>query len=181
MTTTTSAGRTPVSTSREPIATQSARAALAAVRYLGNALARAREALHGFEELAALLLGDGRVARRQRAGDAVAHVVVEDLEGETLERRRDRPDLGEDVDAVPLVLDHALDAPHLPFDPVQALDERILVLDVAVGHVRASLGLRKRRSRSEFETTKRLEPAMAAAATIGFSRPATARGIAATL
>jgi len=39
----------------------------------------------------------------------------------------------------------------------------------------------KRRSRSEFDTTNRLESAMAAAATIGLRRPATASGMAATL
>src|SRR5918996_182314 len=64
-------------------------------------------------------------------------------------------------------------------DPLQAVADRLLV--VAVLHHTPSLSLRKRRRRSEFVTTKRLEAAIAAAATIGFSSPATASGIAATL
>ena len=130
-------------------------------------------------------------------------MVAEDLQSKRVERRRDRAHLGEDVDAVALLLDHALDPPDLPLDPVQAIDERLLLADVAVGgvldltHVGApcSSGLRvsvpatlpssrrleKRRSLRLFETTKRLEEAIAAAATIGFSRPAAASGIAATL
>ena len=46
---------------------------------------------------------------------------------------------------------------------------------------KVALGLRKRRSRNEFVTTNTLEKAIAAAATIGLSSPATASGIAATL
>ena len=54
----------------------------------------------------------------------------------------------------------------------------------ALGGLEALLirrALRKRRNRSELVTTKRLEPAIAALATIGFRRPETASGIAATL
>src|SRR6185503_18596286 len=92
--------------------------------------------------------------------------------------------LGQDVDAVAVVLDHALDAADLALDAVQPLDERLLVLRVAVlvllalAHARA---LRKRRRRRLFVTTKRLDAAIAAAATIGLRSPATASGIAATL
>ena len=57
------------------------------------------------------------------------------LRPDLLERRRDGRDLGQDVDAVAVVLDHPLDPAHLPLDPVQALDERVLVLGVAVHHV----------------------------------------------
>src|SRR5262245_8823544 len=112
-------------------------------------------------------------------------MVVEDLQGEALERRADGADLRQHVDAVALLLDHALDPAHLALDAMQPVDERLLVGDVAVcrAHVDTSRSrpLWKRRSRSEFVTTKRLEQAIAAAATMGFNRPATARGIAATL
>src|SRR5262245_42714960 len=128
------------------------------------------------------------VARAERAGDTVAHVLVEDLERERLERGVHGRDLGEDVDAVAVVLDHPLDPPHLALDPVQALDEGILVLAVPVlmlgdlAHVATpSRALRNRRRRRLLVTTNRLEAAIAAAAMIGLRSPATASGIAATL
>src|SRR6266540_3942636 len=105
-------------------------------------------------------------------------MVVEHPEGKTLECRVDCRDLREDVDAVAVVLDHALDAPDLSFDAVEALRQGALV--VAVLHA-ASRELWNRRSRKELVTTKTLEKAITAAATIGLRYPATARGIAATL
>src|SRR5581483_11290505 len=151
-------------------------------------LARAREAVHGLEQLAALrpcLLG---VPGRERRCHAVVHVLVEDAEGEAVERRRHGGDLREHVDAVAVVLDHPLDPAHLPLDAVQPLDERGLVLRVAVdaallgaAHRPSSRDVRKRRRRRLFVTTNREEAAIAAAATIGSSRPATASGMAATL
>ena len=127
--------------------------------------------------------GDHRIARGERIGDAVLDVVVEELERDALERGLHGGDLREDVDAVAILLDHPLDPAHLALDPVQPLDERLLVLRVAVRHVDRDLPRSswKRRSRRLFVTTKTLENAIAAAATIGFSRPATASGIAATL
>jgi hypothetical protein len=41
------------------------------------------------------------------AGDGVAHVVVEDLQGEQLERGADCGDLGEDVDALAVLVDRS--------------------------------------------------------------------------
>src|SRR5687768_1121125 len=102
----------------------------------------------------------------------MADVVVQDAKRDAFERRRDGRDLRQDVDAVAIFLDHPLEAPHLALDPVQALDKRILVVPVR-GHAAASLLLWKRLSRSEFVTTKTLEKAIAAAATIGFRSPAT--------
>ena len=116
----------------------------------------------------------------ERAGDAVVDVVVEDPIRDAVERGRDRADLRQDVDAVAVLRDHPLDAAHLPLDAVQALDDRVLVGGVPVRHV-ASLVELNRRSRREFVTTKRLDAAIAIAATIGSSTPATASGIAATL
>ena len=65
--------------------------------------------------------------------DAVGDVVVQDLEGHALERGLDGAHLGQDVDAVAVVVDHALDPAHLSLDAVQALLERVLV--VAVLHL----------------------------------------------
>src|SRR5262245_13429092 len=145
--------------------------------------------MHGVEELLALRLRLSGVARGERARDAMVHVVVENPEREALERGVDRRDLREHVDAVPILLDHALDAPDLTLDAMQTADQRVLVGRVAphlrrlrVAHaVTPSRVERNRRRRSEFVTTKRLENAIAAAATIGLRRPATASGMAATL
>src|SRR6266511_133257 len=98
-------------------------------------LAGSRESLHGFEQLLGLRAGSGHVARSERAGDAVAHVLVEDLEGERLECGVDGRDLGEDVDAVAVLLDHPFDPADLSLDAVEALDECVLVFRVSVVHV----------------------------------------------
>src|SRR2546427_9061471 len=112
-------------------------------------------------------------------------MLVEHPERERLERRVHGGDLRQDLDAVAVVLDHPLDTAHLALDAVQALDQRVLVLRVAVdgtlGDVAhglvLSLTLSKRRRRRLFVATKRLD----AAAIIGLRSPATASGIAATL
>src|SRR6266576_5056072 len=145
---------------------------------LRSASACACKALNGGEELLALLRRGLGVAGGKRVRDAVVHVVVEHLEREALEGGVHRPDLREDVDAVAVVLDHPLDTAYLPFDSVQALRQRRLV--VSVLHA-TSLALWKRLSRRLLVTTNSDDDAMAAAAMIGLSRPATARGTAATL
>src|SRR5215218_3184571 len=142
-------------------------------------LARLREALHGREQLVRLRPHLRLVARGDRACDAVVDVVVEHLQAHVLECGHGGADLRQDVDAVALLLDHLLDPAHLPLDPAQPLADGIPVVPMRVlAHVRT---LRKARSRSEFETTKTLENAIAAAATIGFRYPAIASGIEATL
>src|SRR6185437_16512619 len=148
--------------------------------------ARPREPLDGLEQLARLLLGLLAASGGERPGHAVVRVLLEQLLGDRFERGRDGADLGQDVDAVALVGNHLLDPAHLALDPVQARDQGLLVVHVAVAHagassVRAALMPRKRRRRSEFPTTNRLDAAIAAAAMIGLSSPAAARGIAATL
>jgi len=55
-----------------------------------------------------------------RVGDAIFDVVAEQRERHFVEGRFDRVHLGEDVDAVAIVIDHALDAADLSLDPVQA-------------------------------------------------------------
>src|SRR5581483_12366537 len=159
-------------------------------RHSTRALPHLGEAVHRVEQLLGLRLSLGLITGSKRAGDAVLDVVVEDPEAEAFERGCDGADLGEDVDAVAILGDHLLDPPYLAFDSVQALDEGALLLVVSVvpggcfdgAHQMApSRVLWKRRSRRLFETTNRLEAAIAAAAMIGFKRPATASGIAATL
>src|SRR5436190_7325211 len=105
-------------------------------------------------------------------------MIVEHLEGQALEGGVHRRDLREDVDAVAVVLDHPLDPTDLAFDAVQALRQRSLVVPVLHVPSRIPWNLR---SRKLFATTKSDDNAIAAAAIIGFSSPATARGIAATL
>src|SRR5438034_272332 len=123
-----------------------------------------RKAVHRLQELPALLRRDVGVARGNRAGDAVVDVLVEDLEGEALERCRDGRDLRQDVDAVAVVLDHPLDSAHLALDPMEPLDERLFVGSVAIGvraHASPSRGLWNRRKRRLLVTTKTLENAIA--------------------
>src|SRR5215210_6324126 len=106
-------------------------------------------------------------------------MALEDLKREALEGGCRGGDLREDVDAVTLVVNHPLDSAHLALDPVQALDERLLVRHVSVrlAHELTSLGLEKRRRRRLFVTTNTLEKAIAPAATIGLSSPTTASGM----
>src|SRR3546814_17654777 len=64
--------------------------------------------------------------------DAVAQVLLEQTEGDRAQRLGHRGDLGEDVDAILLLLDHPLKASCLPLDPAQSLEVVLLVPDVAV-------------------------------------------------
>ena len=75
-------------------------------------------------------------AQARRIHHAVAQVVVEQSDGDRLERTGQRADLGEDVDAVLLVLDHLVDAAGLPLDALEAVEVLVLVGDVAVVAVR---------------------------------------------
>ena len=95
-----------------------------------HGLARLREAVHRREQLLRALGRQLVVPGRDRPGDAVVDVVVEELEGEALEGGSNGADLRQHVDAVTVVLDHPLDASHLPLDPVQPLHHRGLVVAV---------------------------------------------------
>src|SRR5438874_437652 len=82
-------------------------------------------------------LGDLGVRRLAAAGegvgDAMREVLVEQLDGDRLERLGHGRDLVEDVDAVLVLVDHPLQAAHLAFDTTQPLVDRFLVVGVA-GH-----------------------------------------------
>ena len=58
--------------------------------------------------------------------DAVRQVLVEQPERHRLQRLGHRGDLGEDVDAVLLLLDHPLQAADLALDAAQALEVVVL-------------------------------------------------------
>src|SRR6185312_6683561 len=74
--------------------------------YASSNLPRPDEALDGRHQLGHLVLASG--------ANAVAHVILDQLQRHLIEGRRRGRDLGHDVDAVPLVLDHALKTAHLP-------------------------------------------------------------------
>ena len=65
---------------------------------------------------------------------AVGQVVVEQLERHRLEGLGGGGHLFEDVDAVAVLVDHALQAPDLALHPPQAFLEGLLVVDVARSH-----------------------------------------------
>src|SRR3954447_13186279 len=91
------------------------------------------EASDGLGGLAHLLLGLGAPGSG-RVDDTVGQVLIEQPQSHRLQRLRHRRDLGEDVDAVLLVLDHPLQAAGLPLDAAQPLEVVVLALgrDVAV-------------------------------------------------
>ena len=66
----------------------------------------------------------------QRAGHTVIQVVLEDFGFHPPKRRAYGLQLGEDVDAVAVLVDHAGDAPHLPFDAAEAVEQLRLVVMV---------------------------------------------------
>jgi P-type Cu+ transporter len=80
---------------------------------------------HQLFNLAALL---GFVPRAYRVLHTVTHMVLEDFFLQPPQRSTRRRDLRDDIDAIPILFDHARDATHLSFDPVQSL--RRFCLDV---------------------------------------------------
>src|SRR3954447_4958327 len=118
------------STGARPVARAAARRPLAPPRTARPAadpvpadLAAAHEAPDGRHQLVALVLA---VIGRLGAHDAVLGVLVEQPEGDLVQRGLHGADLGQDVDAVAVGLDHALDAAHLALDAPQALEELVL-------------------------------------------------------
>ena len=80
-------------------------------------------------EASATFSSAARAALGERIGDAMAQVLVEQLDRDRLQRLRHRGDLREHIDAVRVFVDHALHAAHLAFDAAEALlHVRLLVL-----------------------------------------------------
>src|ERR1700693_899923 len=73
----------------------------------------------------------GAAARADRLGHAILGVVAQQLERNALERGAGRVDLGEDIDAVPILLDHFLDTSHLSLDASEPCLDLPLVLRIA--------------------------------------------------
>ena len=69
---------------------------------------------------------------RRGVGDAVADVLLEQADGDALQRLGRRADLRQHVDAVHVLVDHALQTADLALDAPQALDVGVLVGGVAV-------------------------------------------------
>src|SRR5664279_4381285 len=82
------------------------------------------DGLAGFVDL---VVGDA-TSDAYRILDAGTEVVVQQREGERLERFGDRGDLGEDVDAVLVVCNHLLQAADLALDAAQPVEVRGLGL-----------------------------------------------------
>ena len=61
------------------------------------------------------------VAARDRMLDAMRHVIPEHFFLDTPERGPDRRDLGNDIDAIAVLLDHPGQTPNLTLDPAEAL------------------------------------------------------------
>jgi hypothetical protein len=78
---------------------------------------------HGGHQLVELGVGRLGVGAGDGVGHAVAHMAVEHVDRDLLQRGLDRGHLGEDVDAVGVLVDHPLQAADLAFDPAQAIVE----------------------------------------------------------
>src|SRR4051812_27619073 len=79
------------------------------------------------------LLVCGASAGGGGVGDTMGQVLVEQLEGDRLERLGGGGDLVEDVDAVLVLLDHPLEPAYLAFDPPETLLNCFLLVGVT-GH-----------------------------------------------
>src|SRR6478735_9019144 len=77
------------------------------------------------------LLGGGLVGLAGGIDDAVGDVVLEQAEAHRLQRLGDGADLGQDVDAVGVGVDHLLHATHLPLDAAQPLQVVVLAAGVS--------------------------------------------------
>lgn len=75
--------------------------------------------VHQFSDLLALFLP---VATRNGMFDAVSDMIAENLFLGATERSADRRNLRNYVDAVPVFLDHAAEAPNLAFDAVKPFE-----------------------------------------------------------
>ena len=79
----------------------------------------ARENVDQFANLAALL---AFVAGGDRVLDAMGDVIGENLIFGAAQSRPRRRELGDDIDAIAIVLDHAREPAHLALDPLEPLE-----------------------------------------------------------
>jgi hypothetical protein len=79
---------------------------------------------HGPHQLLSLFVGIGRAA--VPADQAVTDVAVQQPEADLVERCPRGVDLGHDIDAVAVFLDHLGDAPDLTLDPGQTIQQLLL-------------------------------------------------------
>lgn len=96
---------------------------------------------------------------------AMAQMVPHQLFGNAPQRLLDRGNLGEDIRTVALLIDHALQTTHLPFDAPKPL--QIACFHVGIMRHQANRTLRRR---SELVTTLTELHAIAALARIGLNR-----------
>ena len=104
-------------------------------------------------------------------------MLIKEAERDRLEPGLDRRNLRQDVDAVAVLLDHLFDAANLAFDATQALAELVFVRDISGGGHWSALSV----SFADRREVKFSENAIAAPASMGFSKPAAASGRAAML
>ena len=65
-----------------------------------------------------------------RLTDAVAEVGVQEFQGDCLEGFGDGRDLGQDLDAIGVFVDHPLQTANLALDAAEPLEDRVLVVRV---------------------------------------------------
>src|SRR4051794_31333930 len=97
----------------------------------GECVSGADQAGDRVARLLDLLVG-ARAALGDGVGDAVPEVLVEQRQGHRLQRPGRGGDLRQDVDAVLVLVDHALQPADLTFDPAQATQVRLFVVGVTV-------------------------------------------------
>ena len=91
----------------------------------GRSSRAATENLQQFIELASPIAA---APRCDRLFHAMRDMVSQDFVFDPLQRRTNRTDLGDDIDAIALVLDHALQTAGLALDPGQAFQQCRFVL-----------------------------------------------------
>src|SRR5262249_46248505 len=92
----------------------------AGLRAIGPSPAPPAQHVHQLGDLLALL---ALVAGRDRVLDAVADMVAQDLLLDAAQRGAHRGNLGDHVDAVAVLLDHAGEPTHLAFDALETFED----------------------------------------------------------
>src|SRR5262245_56609186 len=88
--------------------------------------------VHQLGDLAPLI---GLVATFDRMIDTVRHVIEKDFLLGATQRSPDGADLGHDIDAIPVVFDHAGEPPHLSLDALEPLESCCLAVLCHAGYI----------------------------------------------